>query len=391
VRILVVTAILATATPAVAGSLVDAIAKHDDDAVAGLRAQLPGDAALRCALGTVYSERNDLSRADLYLAGCDAATLPAELADSVARAVRTTARALRDSDLAGLDIIVEPKGATVDADVDALRGEMFAAPRVVWVPAGHRVVHVRIGDKTYEYASDVKPRDRAPIIVKLIAPTTAAPKTQVANFEEEGGAAGATIQGQPPDVKHDPMKIGMMEKHAAPGGDAIDDPLATKQHRSKWVLGLRAGGGVFDETGGPSRLGPSVAAVASLVLLPRLSLDLRIDWTRRGSDGVDTLGATLGATGTALQLSQLAIRGGAGLRGDIRLETSDVFFPPMGMQYPLLAEVANPANLSAAAWLEVPLQRWPVTIAARYERSLTSLGFSVHDQAVIVEAGFELR
>jgi hypothetical protein len=47
--------------------------------------------------------------------------------------------------------------------------------------------------------------------------------------------------------------------------------------------------------------------------------------------------------------------------------------------------------VSAAGWLEVPLQRWPVTIAARYERSLTSLGLGVHDQAVIVEAGFELR
>jgi hypothetical protein len=32
-----------------------------------------------------------------------------------------------------------------------------------------------------------------------------------------------------------------------------------------------------------------------------------------------------------------------------------------------------------------------VTFAARYERSLTTLGFDVHDQAVIVEAGFELR
>ncbi len=89
------------------------------------------------------------------------------------------------------------------------------------------------------------------------------------------------------------------------------------------------------------------------------------------------------------------MRVGAGFRADLRLESSIVFFPPQGKEFPQdaprLAEVANDANVSAAGWIEVPLRRWPVTFAARYERSLTTLGFDVHDQAVIVEAGFELR
>ncbi len=410
VRIAVVTAVViaaarsAAATPSIA-SLGDAIAKPDDAAVASLRAQLPGDAAVRCTLGTVYSKRGDLPRADLYLAGCDTTMLPDAISEAVIRAVHATARALHDSELAGIDIDVQPDGATVDAEVDSLPGERFTAPRVVWVPAGHRVVRVFADGQTVDQTRDVKPRSHAPVVVSLAA--SAAPPathTQVANFENDEPAA--QVEGPPPDVKHPPMRISILEQHDAPGGEAIPDPLVTTSAHSPWTASFRAGGGVFDETGGPSRLGPSIAAVASLELLrakpdgrdnhrgaemSRLSLDLRLDWTRRGSDAIDTNGLTLGPTVTALRLPQLASRAGAGARADLRLESSDTFFAPMGMQSPQLAAVTNAANVSAAAWLDVPLRRWPVTIGARFERSLTALGFNVHDEAVIVEAGFELR
>ena len=400
--------VLASARVAAASPLADAVAKHDDAAVASLRAQLPGDAPLRCTLGAVYAARGDLARADLYLAGCDAAALDADLAEPVARAIRDTARKLRDSDLAGIDIDIEPERAGgYAAEVDALPGDRFTAPRIIWVPAGHRVV--RVYDPTgraFDTATDMQPHSRGPLLVKLDTPAAAPPRNGVQDFTSDA-PPDAAVQGPPPDVKHPPMKLHVLQNHGGDGDtaavstgsdadaanpDAIADPLETHATRSALRFGARAGGGVFAETGAPSRLGPSLAAIASLQLVPRVALDLRVDWTRRGSDGTDALGVTLGPTVTALRAAAFDVRAGAGARADLRLESSVVYFPPMpGHATPQLAEVANDANVSAAAWLEVPLRAVPITLAARYERSLTSLGFGVHDQAVIVEAGWELR
>src|SRR5215510_5143015 len=81
-------AVLAAAmvSPAAAGPLGDAIARHGDADVAALHQQL-GDVAARCTLGAVYAKRGDLSRARLYLDSCDDAPLPEDIAPTVVRAV----------------------------------------------------------------------------------------------------------------------------------------------------------------------------------------------------------------------------------------------------------------------------------------------------------------
>nr|HEX4315026.1 hypothetical protein [Kofleriaceae bacterium] len=398
--VFVTTALAAMTATAAASPATDAIAKHEDAAVASLRAHAD-DPAARCTLGAVYAARGDLSRADLYLAGCDAAPLDADLADAVARATRDTAKKLRDSDLAGIDIDVQPERAGgYAAEVDALPGERFTAPRMVWVPAGHHVV--RVFDATgrgFESSVDTAPHSRGPLLVVLDTPATPPPRNGSQDFTTDQ-PVDAPIAGAPKDVKHAPLKIHVLEAHQATDDaqsatvapdDQIADPLETHRTESALGFGARVGGGVFEETGGPSRVGPSLAALASVRLHARVALDLRVDWTRRGSDGTDAIGVTLGPTVTAVQLPSLAVRAGGGLRADLRLESSIVYFPPQGKEFPMLAEVANDANVSAAAWLEVPLRAWPVTLGARFERSLTTLGFGVHDQAVILEAGWELR
>jgi hypothetical protein len=263
VRLAVIAAVLGSATAASASPLADALAKHDDAAVAGLRAQLPGDADVRCTLGAVYGRRGDLSRADLYLAGCVPTALAPDIADAVERAQRDTARALRDSELAGIDIDAHPDG--LDAEVDALPGERFTISRVVWVPAGHRVVRVYAGGQPHDFPIDLKPHSHAPLTIHLDAPAAATPHTTTASFGEDEPVE--TVQGPPPNVQHPPMKIHTVDDHQAAGGEQIDDPFVSHRTVRPVVFGVRIGGGVFDETGGTTSIcgstGPAAAATAS--------------------------------------------------------------------------------------------------------------------------------
>ena len=373
-KIVVIAGVLGAAGAAAASPYADALAKRD---VAALKAQLPTDDA-RCALGAVYAAKKDLSRADLYLYKCDDATLTADIADDVHRALHDTTRALRDSDLSGIDVVTHPDG--LPAEIDAMPGEKFTSGRTVWVPAGHHVVHVWLDGKPYENSVDSKVHSRGPVLFELAAPPPPVAKDHAVDFGQEAGPMDAPEQGAPPDVKHPKMKIGVLDAHASAGGDELADPLEQHAVARPWRFGARLGGGMFAQSEGATRLGPAVAALATMPLVDRVGIDLRADWTRRGSDGVDAIGLTIGPSITLARLTGFDLRAGAGLRADVRLESRTID-----------AMSSSAVNVHGAGWFEVPLQSTPLTFGLRYEHGLTSLVSGVRDEAVIAEIGWELR
>ncbi|HSK03008.1 MAG TPA: hypothetical protein VK932_17275, partial [Kofleriaceae bacterium] len=91
------------ASPAHGGPLADALARGDDAAIAQLRA-LRGDAAARCTLGAIHARRGELARAGFFLAGCEDAALPDDIAATIAQVARETLRKLSDGDLASIEV-----------------------------------------------------------------------------------------------------------------------------------------------------------------------------------------------------------------------------------------------------------------------------------------------
>ena len=82
-RLLATVLLVAGLASADASPLTEALARHSEKDVAGLRGR--ADLASRCTLGAVYAQRNDLPLASLYLSGCADAVLPAEIAGDVAK------------------------------------------------------------------------------------------------------------------------------------------------------------------------------------------------------------------------------------------------------------------------------------------------------------------
>jgi len=117
-------AVLALTASADAGTLADAIARHDAAAVKALRAQVT-DPASRCTLGVVYARRSDLPRAALYLAGCGDADLPAEISADVARTVSEVRAKLEASQLSKIEIATKPEGMQVELLTLAKSGADF--------------------------------------------------------------------------------------------------------------------------------------------------------------------------------------------------------------------------------------------------------------------------
>lgn len=368
-----------------AGSRADAIARHADADVAALRAELPGDAAVRCTLGAIYAARGDLSRASLYLEPCDSAALADDLAAPVARARREVAVKLRASELAGIDVLTDPEGAW--AEVDALPGETFLTPQMIWVPAGHHVVTATGADgRAYTNAIDAKPHAQGPLMIAISAPVAAA--AHAGNVDLSDDNAGDTEAAPPPDQKHPSLVPQHFVDGGTVGGPQLEDPLAHgmpgRGPARSYRLGVRFGGGVFDHSGADARLGVAVAAVLAVPLTARLAFAARLDWSRRGGTsggagpggmhGVDALGATAGVVVTLAHLPALDILAGGGARVAVALEdTMD----------------ASRGSLAGAAWLEVPLRETPLTLGVRFEQGVTAFAPAARDQALLAELGLD--
>jgi hypothetical protein len=379
-----IVAALAVSATAHAGSLADAIARHDAAAVKALRAQT-SDPAARCTLGVVYARRNDLPRAALYLDGCGDAQLPSEISADVARTVSEVRGKLEASQLSKIEIATKPEGMQVE--IDALPGETFASPATVWAKAGRYELRGVHDGKMLKTIVTIGAHERTTgYLDATLVPKQTAPRTQHADFSDEG-AAEKQQSGPPPDLKHPKLtpdkyqgKIAQLVQE-----DQLADPMATRvtarAHRADW-LGLRLGGGMFDDSAAGARAGMAIA-VTTRHALDDLFLAARLDYSRRGGgDPVDAFAANAGAGITLVgggTSDRLALAALAELRGELRLGETH------GMD-----GVAR-AGLGIAAGLELALPSTPLSAGLRFEQGVTPLAGDARDRALLLELGVDLR
>jgi hypothetical protein len=386
--------VILAGSPAAATPLSDALSRHSDRDVEVLRAQRT-EVGARCTLGAVYAQRGDLSRAALYLTGCDDAELPTDISAGVARIHRDLKRKLRESELAMIEVVTNPTGMT--GETDALPGDTFTTPATLYLPAGdHKVKATKDGVTVTSLVRAQKHSRGAVVLEGGVKPTTKGPQPGKVDFNDNGGAVGEQHAGPPPNVKHKNMlpskyQKGMKAVAANDNPNAIDDPLAIGEtHRASraYWLGLRLGGGMFDDGAAAARPGVAVAATGRYALTTRTFLSGRLDWSRRGGNegtfaGVDVIAAGAGAGVTVLDSQTLGIALIAQLRGDLRLASNRTMT--------MTTEPVDRAGVAAAAGIEVSLPRTPFTAGLRFEQGVTALVPGARDRAILFELGVDWR
>ncbi|MBL0219880.1 MAG: hypothetical protein IPQ07_39195 [Myxococcales bacterium] len=365
--------------PVQAGPLGEALAKAD---LTGLRAQL-SDPAARCTLGAVYAKKQDLSRAALYLADCGELTLPEDVSAEVARAARDVQKKLGQSELSLLQVVTRPAGLV--AELDALPGEQLTTPTSVWVKAGTYTVRATLAGKVFTNTVTIAAYTRGAVYLDLEVAAAPAkpPRDGKVDFRDDN--ALEKTDGPPPDVKRRSMMSDKQLGIAGPRtGPELADPLAGPAPAAPlpiW-LGVRLGGGIFDDGAVAARMRPSVGAAARYALGGPAFLAARIDWTRRGGEGdaaVDVLGASAGAGYSVIDADAIGVALIGQLRGDLRFADTRN------------AMAVNRAGASAAASLEVAFPTTPLTAGVRFEQGLTELVPGYRDRAVLVELGVDWR
>lgn len=371
-------AALAVPARAEAGPLADAIKRHAPADVDALRAQLPGDASIRCTLGAVYAKRADLSRAALYLTDCEDEELPEDISLDVLRATRDNKKKVTEQ-LAQLSIVSEPAGMI--AELDALAGEKLTTPTEVWVKAGTHTVRASGGGKAIQNSIKVEPYTRQTIFLDSGTRPAPPPSKKVIQIEDDN--IGEQTTGGPPDIKHPSLIKGRYTGELGPAGEQLDDPLAYRPGAGiqPW-FGLRLGGGVFDDASTTPSYRPSVAIAARFGLAPRLFLAARLDWSRRGGSAetaIDTAGVSLGAGTTIVGTRAVALALIGQLRGDLRFADARAMVP------------VRRSGAAAAVSLELAFPSTPLTAGLRLEQGLTELVEGARDRAVLVEVGVDWR
>ncbi len=371
-----------TATAADAGVLADALAKPDAATVAKLRGQRD-DLAARCTLGAVYAKRRDLSRAHLYLEGCVDAELPDDIAGGIAKTTREVKKLLRDGDLSPIEIVTKPEGLT--AEISALPGETFTTPATVWVKAGTYEVKATTATQTFTAPVTAGVRSRAMVVIETTPKLKlTAPKSGTADFSDEN-AAETQQSGPPPAVKRPSLVPDKYNKKTVATAGFLEDPLATRatvdsSPRGYW-LGVRLGAGMFDDGDADARIGAAVAATARFAIGERAFIAARLDYSRRGGDGPDTLDTAGASGGLGLTLGDatVALAVIAQLRADLRFADTRAMQP------------VSRAGASAAVGLDFTLPATPITVGLRIEQGLTEIVPGSRDRAFLVELGVDWR
>lgn len=365
--------------PANAGPLADALAKTD---LAGLRAQLP-DPAARCTLGAAYAKKHDLSRAALFLADCGDVTLPDDVASEIARATREVGKKIAESEMSLLQVVTRPPGLA--AELDALPGEPLTTPTAVWVKAGTYTVRASLNGRVFTNTVTVGAYSRGAVYLDLevTSATPKPPRDGVVDFRDDN--ALEKTDGPPPDVKRRSLMSDKQLGITGPRtGPELADPLAGPPPPAPlpiW-LGVRLGGGMFDDGAASARVRPSVGAAARYAVSGPGFLAARVDWTRRGGEGdsaVDVLGASAGAGYSVIDGDAIGVALIGQLRGDLRFADTRN------------AMTVQRAGASAAASLEVAFPTTPLTAGVRFEQGLTELVLGYRDRAVLVELGVDWR
>jgi len=231
----------------------------------------------------------------------------------------------------------------------------------------------------------------AVVVAMLGRAAGAEPRPEVIDFtRDESSQLGEEYTAPPPDVKRPSL---LDDKYrgvpGAPSGDAIEDPLAAPADpprvRPVW-LGVRIGGGMFDDAGGSARAGVALGAAARYRLGGAAFAAIRADWSQRGGERMAAgdaappidvlgLGAGVGATVARSRATGLALALIGQLRGELRLADAPV----------------RRAGLGVAIGAELALAATPFTLGARYEQGVTVLADGARDHAMLVEVGVDLR
>lgn len=335
-------------------------------------AAVPARAEDRCAKGADFAEGGDLTRALVYLEGCDD-----EASSKLARDLKKKAR---DADYAELSIVSDPAG--VPFELDTLPGETLTTPSTVFLKPGTNTIKYKVGPHEFSKVAETKAYSRSAVLLDAVVKEAGPPKDGKVSFEEEGNAAETQI-GPPPDVKRPSLMNDKYRGVTGPAGPFLEDPLAlTAQRGAKPWFGLRVGGGFYDDGVTDAKLRPGVGVTARIPLVDRLFLSARIDWSRRGGtagDAVDAAGINAGAGYTLVANRSIALAAIVQLRAELR-------FADMRD-----AMSVSRAGAGAAGGFELAIGKTPLTAGLRAETGFTELVPGTRDRAVVVELGVDWR
>lgn len=325
----------------------------------------------RCAKGADFARHNDLTRALLYLDGCED--------EASAKLARDLKKKARDSDYAELSIVSDPAG--VAFTLDTLPGETLTTPSTVFLKPGTATITYKVADREFKKLAETKPYSRSAVLLDAVVREAGPPKDGHVSFEEENAAEQHS--GPPPDIKRPSLMKDKYRGITTASGPQLEDPLAlTAQHGAKPWFGVRLGGGYYDDSATAAKLRPGVAITARIPLVDRVFLSARIDWSRRGgtaSDNVDAAGVNAGLGYTLIANRAVALASIIQLRGELRFaDERDAMSVSRG-------------GAGVTAGLELAIGRTPLTAGIRGESSLTELVPGAHDRAFLVELGVDWR
>jgi len=176
------------------------------------------DPGIRCFLGILYLQENDLSRAHLYLSMCRY-SWDQHMRERGAAAQRLLTPKLSASNLSPVEVVTQPEGARIE--VSSLPGDFFQAPQQVWLRPGiHRITAsthtsggvlidaiAMIGTRNIldTVTTELKVADgnRALVQLDLLAERPAAPTAGSISFSSPD--PGLIPAAPPPPVKRDSL------------------------------------------------------------------------------------------------------------------------------------------------------------------------------------------
>jgi hypothetical protein len=309
----------------------------------------------RCQTGIELAKGKDLARAAFYLESCTD--------DDGVRVRIDVTHKLEATKLSHMTVTSMPEG--LEGETDAMPGEKFTTPTVIWAKAG--TYKITVAGQTVEKV--LEPHSRTTVIINVPPPPKAA-KNGVVDFDDEP----EQHKGTPAAVKHGTMMPKKYLKPSAPTGEQIDDPFALRDAVINWRLGLRVATGMIDH--GDAGVGFGIAAVAARATAGPVMLATRLDWTHRD---VDTIAANVGLAYPALVRPSFVLSAGLAMRGEVHLQDQ------------LAMMEVNRVGVGAAADLDLAILSLPIAFGLRGEQSFTELVPGVRDRALLFEVGYDWR